>query len=141
MTVYTIVAYLPNGSDYCRGCHMGSSDSDCKIFVSEDLETCADYLAKLKDNTENKKNIYSSWDYSVLVDGISLYTYQNDIEIIDQLDYDKFEYAYDSENDIIYSFEKLVREKRDIIINTRLDAEAAVKRLASEQAVFAKLAA
>jgi hypothetical protein len=75
MTQYTLVAYRENGNDYCRGCHMGSSDSDFGMEFTEDLthlqNMYAEYL-KMDVDAEDDRAV-QLWELTILVDGKDLY--------------------------------------------------------------------
>lgn len=75
MTTYTLVAYRENGNDYCRGCHMGSSDSDFGMEFTESLNHLqtmyAEYLKKDVDDEDSREVML--WDLTILRDGKDLY--------------------------------------------------------------------
>ena len=80
--MYNLIAYRPNGSDSCRGCHMGSSDSEliiksceCVGEVIEEIFQCK----KLEYAVRNDRS-YCSFEYTIFMDGEELLYY--DVEIV-----------------------------------------------------------
>ncbi len=69
----TVIAYRPNGDDYCRGCHMGSSDSDFEIYHTVEHDTAAINIARFlcEDKIKALEHDYEIEDYeiTVLTDG------------------------------------------------------------------------
>lgn len=71
MTVFTIVHYRPNGSDYVRNCLMGSSDSDHEINVFTNIEHAAKSIAAKRMLNKNSEREVAAWESYVLIDGWS----------------------------------------------------------------------
>ena len=67
--VFTLIHYLSNGYDSCRGCEMGRSGSDFEyhIFFSEQeiVDKYAEFLAK----EELEEDVFGSHEYILLIDG------------------------------------------------------------------------
>lgn len=70
---YTIVAYRSNLDSYCRGCHMGSSDSDFEITYTQDVDEVSSIVAKyLKLDWDCRNDAYmDTWEITILFDGVA----------------------------------------------------------------------
>lgn len=76
-TIYTIIKQRDNCVDTCRGCVMGSSDSDFEIVATDDRETAISYTTQylasglaLRDEYLNKDwREYYETEVYVLVNG------------------------------------------------------------------------
>lgn len=56
---YTAVLYRPNHSDYCRGCLMGQTDSDLKIFIGTSQQDIIDKIIPVlvESKLDSEKNL------------------------------------------------------------------------------------
>lgn len=70
-TNYTLIHYLSDGSDYCRGCHMGSSSSDFGIFFFENEEDVVNKYAELLVEEHLEKDVFGCHEYVVLINGVN----------------------------------------------------------------------
>lgn len=75
MTVYTVISYSENGSDYCKSCHMSSWDSRFEVDTFNDVESTIAHVAlrnldDLIGRSENRYQ-YTSWEITILIDGKS----------------------------------------------------------------------
>lgn len=117
MTQYTLIAYRENGSDYCRGCHMGSSDSDFGMEFAEDLTQLksqyAEYLKMDVDGEDDRA--LQLWELTVLVDGKDLYF--EDGELLESIK--------DGAKDIakLYKEGKALRKAADALLKQQQAAE------------------
>ena len=70
MSIYTIVAYRPDGVDTCRGCVMArsSSDFECRAFSS--MEEAAQFWATKRLESSTSAREYCSWEITALIDGL-----------------------------------------------------------------------
>ncbi|AQW88651.1 hypothetical protein pEaSNUABM50_00124 [Erwinia phage pEa_SNUABM_50] len=59
---YTAVLYRYNHSDYCRGCLMGSSDSDLKIYTGTSQQDIIDMILPVL--VESKLNSDKHYEYA-----------------------------------------------------------------------------
>jgi hypothetical protein len=76
--IFNIIAYRPNGDDYCRGCHMGSSDSQLETFHTEDVSKAAEFVAKKKfEDHINTEREVCNHDFIIILDGRVMH---NDID-------------------------------------------------------------
>jgi len=79
----TIVQYRSNGSDYCMGCLMDSSDSDFEISHTTDLDEAARIIGQraFEDKTSDRE--YASWDITILQNGLEEHfeEYDYDLEL------------------------------------------------------------
>ncbi len=82
MSSYLLIAYKPSSDDYCRGCHMGSYDSDFEKTVCDSLsDLIAEYVR------------FSTWHLSVneeeyeisILDTNFEEVYLDDLGILDQV--------------------------------------------------------
>ena len=66
----TVIQYRQNGNDVCRGCHMGSSDSDLKILHTTDQDEAAKQIGHclFKDKVSDRE--YCDYDIFILQNGI-----------------------------------------------------------------------
>ena len=73
--MYALVAYRPNGDDYCMGCHMGSSSSELSITYHKDIETLAEkYLEIQKQEFEDRNDReIMAYEYTVLCEGQDIF--------------------------------------------------------------------
>lgn len=112
----TIIQYRANGSDYCRGCFMGSSESDHEIHVAENIYDAANYIAQKLYKDHHSDREYCGWESTILIDGIPTNEYYGD-------DYAKIEKI----NNVIFS-------KANELFSQRLaDDEAEAKKKADEE--------
>lgn len=69
MMIYTLIHYRPNGADYCRGCLMGTSDSEIEIVNFADIEEAAKSIAEKRMIDETSDREYAGWETTILIDG------------------------------------------------------------------------
>lgn len=68
--VITVAAYASSGSDYCRGCHMESWDSQFAFEMFVDMIEAARVIAQKKfDNEHRQKNRTSEWEIITMING------------------------------------------------------------------------
>lgn len=77
---YTLVAYIPNGDSYCRGCHMGSSSSDFFMKEYSDIAAVVRQMAYYEYINTTDEN-YASWEYYLLVNGQDLTEFYQEPEV------------------------------------------------------------
>lgn len=65
----TLICYRPNHDDVCMGCHMGSSDSEIDITYSTNSELIVDTWAGHICEEHFYDQDYSSWEYTLLLNG------------------------------------------------------------------------
>lgn len=68
--VYTLLAYRPNGVDTCRGCVMGTSDSDFKVQVFTDTQALTEAWAQLLLESSQAAREVCSVEFTLLIDGL-----------------------------------------------------------------------
>lgn len=68
-TNYTLIHYLSDGEDYCRGCRMGSSSSEFGIFFFNDEESIIKKYTELLVEIHFEKNVFGCHDCTVLING------------------------------------------------------------------------
>lgn len=73
--LYTLIAYRPNGSDSCRGCLMGQSDSDHKIIITENMDKVSAEWAKFKFEDKYADREFCHWDVTLLRNGMCISGY------------------------------------------------------------------
>lgn len=87
--MYTLIAYRPNGDDYCMGCHMGSSSSEFEITYHRDIETLAErYLVIQKQMFDDRNDReVMAYEFTVLCEGQDIYDINPDFhkEVLDEL--------------------------------------------------------
>lgn len=69
--MFTLIAYRPNGSDSCMGCHMGSSDSELEITYHGSTDSLSEAYLKIRKQEfqdRNEREI-SSYVYTILCNG------------------------------------------------------------------------
>ncbi len=67
--MYTLIHYRPDGSDYCRGCLMGTSPSELEIEVHDNVDTAALSIAQKELENTTSGREYAAWETTILVDG------------------------------------------------------------------------
>ncbi|NDV50369.1 hypothetical protein [Salipiger sp. PrR003] len=71
MTTYTVLAYRPNGADYCKGCLMGTSDSDFEFEAFESAEEAARYAGEFLFHDQLKTELeVDCYELTFLIDGV-----------------------------------------------------------------------
>jgi len=65
----TIIAYRPNGDDYCMGCHMGSSDSGLDIIPIYDISEASERVSRYLFENMIKDLEYEDSEITLLFDG------------------------------------------------------------------------
>ena len=65
----TIIAYRPNGDDYCMGCHMGSSTSDLDIIQIYDISEASERISHYLFENMIKDLEYEDYEITILFDG------------------------------------------------------------------------
>lgn len=90
--MYTLIAYRPNQTDYCRGCHMGSSDSDFSIeYFEATREGMANMLDLIKDFHKADFDVrsnreYANYELTILCNGVELTEYDpQDASILEKI--------------------------------------------------------
>ncbi len=111
---YTLIHYLSNGYDSCRGCEMGRSSSDFEYFIFFSEQEIVDKYAELLTKEELEQDIFGGHEYVVLIDGKDS------------------SYSWDEETDIDsplwYNIEKAAKEKAIILVAAkRLELQEAAK--------------
>lgn len=69
-TNYTLIHYLSNGSDSCRGCEMGRSSSDFDIFFFDNKEDIVDKYSELLVEEYFEEDVFGCHEYVVLINGV-----------------------------------------------------------------------
>lgn len=103
----TLIAYRPNGIDTCRGCLMGTSDSDLNISEHRTIESIANQIQDFSEIDEKSDREYCSYDITILLDGREQWSY---------LETDTEEYS-DFRSEVFESIHeqiKLVKELRKL---------------------------
>jgi len=67
---YTLIAYRPNGDDYCRGCLMDSSDSAFELTGDDSLEVIANTIAQYIFHNSIREREFCEWEMTFLINGI-----------------------------------------------------------------------
>jgi hypothetical protein len=138
MTFFNVIAYRSNGYDTCRGQVMDSTDSECSVFNSTDINETATRIAELRFSETISSRATNSYEISVIINGIC---------IRDEIDSNWFDYnteQYDEVYDIIEELEaiaavSLVAIKNKHVCNEALAKEAKIK--ADAEAEQARIAA
>lgn len=111
---YTLLHYLSNGYDSCRGCEMGRSSSDFEYFMFFSEQEIVDKYAELLTKEELEQDIFGSHEYTILIDGLdSCYAWNSET---------------DEDNESWYNIEKAAKEKAVILVAAkRLEMQEAAK--------------
>lgn len=87
--MYTLIAYRPNGDDYCMGCHMGSSSSEHSITYHKDIQALAEKYLEFKKQEFDDRNDREimGYEYTILCEGQDIYDINPDFhkEVFDEL--------------------------------------------------------
>lgn len=128
----TIVAYRPDHTDYCRGCRMGSTESDmeCQTFdtTREATEFLAKYMAKnkIRDIYE-----YAEYDFTFVVNGLDEMDWEPD-SVEQNIQRRIFVAAIRQSDEIATKYEedKAAKEAEDKRIKEEKTRELELKQLA-----------
>lgn len=77
---YTLIAYRPDGADYCRGCLMGQSSSSFNLTVTSDREEVVEAWAQCLVEDEEHELSYCDWEVELLFGGRKPGEYDDDLE-------------------------------------------------------------
>ena len=67
----TIIAYRPDHTDYCRGCRMGSTESDMECGTFNTTYNATEFLAKyMAENLIRDIYEYAAYDFTYVVNGL-----------------------------------------------------------------------
>jgi hypothetical protein len=69
MNIINVIAYRSDGSDYCRGCLMGSSSSDLEIFNTTNIDEAIEFAAKKRVEDNHSEREYNSHELTFIIDG------------------------------------------------------------------------
>lgn len=80
--MFTLIAYRPNGDDYCMGCHMGSSDSELEITYHDSTDSLAEAYLKIKKQEfqDRKDREISKYEYTILSNGRDIFDISVDFD-------------------------------------------------------------
>ena len=67
--MYTILAYKPDSSDYCMGCHMASYSSGFEYHCTEDRAEAVKFIGKLVDNNKHMDSHEVGYEITILING------------------------------------------------------------------------
>lgn len=70
---YTVIAYRPDGDDYCMGCLMGRSSSDFELLCTEDGSEVIKLISNLLVRNHFAELAVSSYIITLLKNGIEQY--------------------------------------------------------------------
>lgn len=118
--IYTVLAYRPNGADYCKGCLMGTSDSDFEFHTGDNLDQAARFAAEIEFGAPEGYE-FCGYEFTYLVNGK---------EYLEQVDCPEID--FDPEWYNCLAAEKIIGDRVKEIL-TELKAEAEKARKAQEK--------
>lgn len=124
----TIIHYRPNGSDYCRGCHMGSSDSDFSIYTAESEDDAAASIANRLEEDSKSDREYCHWESYILLNGLEEYDEGYDCELQRSI----FKKAEEIFNDRVKRDEEIARQKKAEEKERKIKEKIEAKKKAEE---------
>lgn len=66
-----IIAYRPDYTDICRGCRMGSTESDMEYGVFDGVDEASDFLSQhMKFNLTGDRYEYADYEFNFIINGI-----------------------------------------------------------------------
>jgi hypothetical protein len=133
---FTLICYRPNGTDTCRNCVMGRSDSDFELKVFDNPEGAADHwAAKLLEDKSSAREV-CSWEITLLIDGRNRGEWYEDEEDGRGAELDA---AADWVQVLVSSAEARALEAARVAKQKREAAEAQSRRVAEQHAAQAQL--
>lgn len=72
MAYYTLIAYKPDASDYCMGCHMASYSSDFEMAHGASLAALAPAWKRALHADHNSESGDASYELNLLINGVPL---------------------------------------------------------------------
>lgn len=131
----TIIAYRPDHTDVCRGCRMGSTESDMQYGVFDNFQEAAEFWAGfIADNEVRDIYEYSEYELSFVINGVDWneggpdedfdYTIYNDMEALARVKADRLIVEYKEKEQLK---KQVAEDKR--IESERKQAIATVARL------------
>ena len=67
--MYTILAYKPDSSDYCMGCHVASYSSGFEYYYTEDRGEAVKFIAGKLVNNKHMDNNEDGYEITILMNG------------------------------------------------------------------------
>ena len=133
---YTLICYRPNGTDTCRNCVMGRSDSDFELKVFDNAGDAADHWAtKLLEDKTSAREV-CSWEITLLIDGRNRGEWYEDEEEARGAELDA---AADQVQELVASAEGRAIEAARMAQQKREAADAQSRRVAEQRAAQARL--
>lgn len=72
MAYYTLIAYKPDASDYCMGCHMASYSSDFEMAHGTSLAALAPTWKRILHADHNSEQGDAGYELNLLINGVPL---------------------------------------------------------------------
>jgi hypothetical protein len=66
---YTIIAYKPSNTDYCRGCFMASYSSEFDMLCTDDRGEAVQFIVDKHKANEKHESREADYDITLLIDG------------------------------------------------------------------------
>jgi len=139
----TIVKYRANGIDTCRGCLVGSSDSDHEIYVTDDEDDAARSIAEKLFEDRNSNSEFCNWEITILFNGLDSNSefYNDNFEhIINKLAHEKLTEMIQREKELAKREEAKKAEQREIdkFVKERLTVADELAQLAALKLKYEK---
>lgn len=129
LSVYTLLAYRPNGVDTCRGCVMGQSDSDFTAHYFTSADELVNTWARLRLDSLGTPREVCNVEFTLLINGLdenSWWNVFNDAYDRAEVDEPEFHALSDAAET---QLEVLRAEKHELELK-RQEAQAQVELLA-----------
>lgn len=67
-TIYTLISYMPDGVEYCRGCEVSRSSSGFDISVSDNINDIIEEWGKILYMNQDP-SLLEKWEVTFLING------------------------------------------------------------------------
>lgn len=128
--VYTLLAYRPNGADYCGGYCYGSSESEFSTHIFTDADALARQWARLRMTaSKNTGREFQETEFTLLVDGMDEGTWWE----VHSEAYDRGEWTEAPHCELRRTADKAYAALREEEARLEAERQAAKERAAAEE--------
>jgi hypothetical protein len=118
---YTVLAYMPSGADYCRGCLMSSWDGSLEELYTENREEIIKFISQylLENKLSQNQSDTGTYGITLLING-------------------RREEDYEAENSIYFEIMSEARQQTDKLHSEYKEAQTKKKVEQERQAIAAQ---